>query len=76
MAQTMIPRTTVTTGEPDRRYVRDPREQVSIRLGRTLRRDLDAFAAEQGMNRTTLIEEAVRLYMAIKSVEMESHAAD
>ena len=54
-----------STGRTDLRYASERRPTVSIRFKQSFLDRIDKAAAEKGMTRTRLIEEAVRLFLAV-----------
>jgi hypothetical protein len=59
------------TGEPDLRYSKRKKQTVCARFDPDLRRDVDAYARKRGMDRTTVMEEACRVYLRIKALDQE-----
>lgn len=58
-----------TTGEPDLRFTDERKQTVCLRFRPSFRRKVDAFARRHGMDRTTVVEEALRFYMTVKALD-------
>lgn len=60
-----LTRVAESTGRPDQRFRSDRRPTISFRLNRSFLDQIDAAATRRGTTRTALIEEAVRLFLAV-----------
>ena len=54
-----------STGRQDLRYAKERRPTVSIRFNQSFLDRIDRAASEKGMTRTRLIEESIRLFLAV-----------